>query len=148
MWKSWWYENNSTTLVRGICRYSWKCKNLEIWRNWLRWRSSTLILTIRNCHLRQRWQDKIQDVKDTKFVGLGDQRDIMRYFASDGRGHRAVGCPAEHWRPRMSWIVIFSGAKNVHQQDTRPRVSGILRRAPSLHKIEREDEIQIFCVWF
>ena len=33
-----------------------------------------------------------QNVKDKLFAGYGSQKDIMRCFACDGRGHRAVDC--------------------------------------------------------
>ena len=35
-----------------------------------------------------------QDVRDNKFAGYGDQSDILRCFACDGRDHRAVDCPS------------------------------------------------------
>ena len=31
-----------------------------------------------------------QDVRDNNFAGSGSQRDVMRCFACDGRGHRAI----------------------------------------------------------
>ena len=34
-----------------------------------------------------------EDVRDNKLAGSGSQRDIMRCFACDGRGHKAIACP-------------------------------------------------------
>ena len=41
-----------------------------------------------------------QDVKDNKIVGSGSEKYVMRCFACDGRGHRAVDCPS---RASTSW---------------------------------------------
>ena len=71
-------------------KFFWGSGSQEIWRNWQRWQSSILMLTLRSCRLRQRWQ--VKDVKDHKFAGSGSQKDIMRCLY-DGRGHKAVDCP-------------------------------------------------------
>ena len=34
-----------------------------------------------------------QDVRNNKLARSGSQRDVMRWFACDGREHRAVDCP-------------------------------------------------------
>ena len=35
-----------------------------------------------------------QDVKDNKLAGSGSQREVLRCFACDGRGYKAVDCPS------------------------------------------------------
>ena len=41
-----------------------------------------------------------QDVRDNKLVRSGSQKDVLRCFACDGRGHRAVDCPNRAWTSR------------------------------------------------
>ena len=36
-----------------------------------------------------------QDFIDTKFAGSGGQTDLMRCFACEDRGHKAVECPSK-----------------------------------------------------
>ena len=35
-----------------------------------------------------------QDMRNNKLAGSGSQRDVMRCFECDGRGHKAVNCPS------------------------------------------------------
>ena len=50
------------------------------------------MLTIKSCPIKQ-WCQR-QDVRDNKLAGSGSQKDVLRCFACDGRGRRAVYCPS------------------------------------------------------
>ena len=51
-----------------------------------------------------------QDVKGKKFTRFGGQKDIMRCFACDRRGHRATDCPSRTSTFRNEMNSRFRGS--------------------------------------
>ena len=84
-----------------------------------------------------------QDLKDSKFLKSGGQREIMKCYACDGRGHRAADCPSRASTSRDEPAADFAEviAINVGRQDMIPRIAEVQQRVPSSpHNNCQEDE--------
>ena len=67
----------------------WKPRNLEELAQ-MAWQ----YLDAHNKKLSSKTTMARQDVRDNKHARSGSQRDVLRCFACDGRGHKAVDCPS------------------------------------------------------
>ena len=67
-------------------------------------------------------------VKKNNFAKSGSQRDVLRCFACDGRGHRAVNCPSRASTSRNELKSRFRRSYCYKCGSTTLRIAGIRRR--------------------
>ena len=86
-----------------------------------------------------------QDVRDNKFVQFGSQRDIIRCFACDCRGHRDVDCPSRASTSRNKLNSRFRHSYSYKcgstGHDTKDCWNFLLRT--QLTHNDQEDELQV-----